>query len=181
MLTSSSHGPAIKQLQRHLNARLEQLDMLAHSAVQVTGVFDGDTLLAVKYLQCLGGLPVDGRVNEPTQRFIEQGISALQTLSIGSKGTAVRAVQRSLMTAQISVVADGKFKQFTELGVKRYQQSFGLVDDGIVGPKTWEKIVRSRLKTIPCIALLPNPYSVSQCDSMIQSHSVEQSALNGQL
>ena len=181
MLTSSSQGPAIKYLQRHLNVRLEQLNMLAHSSVQVTGVFDDDTLLTVKYLQCLIGLPVDGRVNEPTQRFIEQGVSALEALSVGCTGTAVRAVQRSLIAAQILVVADGKFGQFTELGVKRYQKSLGLTDDGIVRTKTWEKIVRSRLKTIPCIALLPNPYSVSQCDSMAQSHSLQQSVLNGKL
>ena len=181
MLTSSSQGPAIRHLQRHLNVRLEQLDMLAHSSVQITGVFDSETLLAVKYLQCLVGLPVDGRVNEPTQRFIEQGVSTLKTLSVGSTGTAVRAVQRTLISAQISVVADGKFGQLTELGVKRYQKSLGLTDNGLVETKTWEKIVRSRLKTIPCIVLLPNPYSVAQCDSMAQSHSFRQSARNGKL
>ena len=181
MLTSSSQGPAIRQLQRNINARFEQLNMLAHSSVQVTGAFDSNTLLAVKYLQCLGGLQVDGRVNEPTQRFIEQGIPALEKLFIGSTGTAVRAVQRTLMAAQITAVADGKFGQFTELGVKRYQQSLGLTDDGIVGVKTWEKIVRSRLTTVPCIALLPNPYSITQSTSTDQLHSVEQSVLNGKL
>ena len=155
--------------------------MLAHSAVPITSVFDGDTLLAVKYLQCLVGLPVDGRVNNLTQQFIEQGVLALEALSVGSAGTAVCAVQRTLVAAKIGVVADGRFGQFTELGVKRYQQNLGLLEDGVVGAQTWEKIVRSRLKTIPCIALLPNPYSVAGCDSMAQSHKAEQSVLNGKL
>ncbi len=181
MFTSSSQGPAIQQLQRNLNDRLEQFDMLAHSSVQVTGVFDSDTLLAVKYLQCLGGLPVDGRVNEPTQQFIEQGISALPTLSVGSTGTAVRAMQRTLIAAQIEVVADGNFGQLTELGVRHYQKNLGLTVNGIVETKTWEKIVRSRLKTLPCIALLPNPYSITQCDSMPQLSNARQSALNSKL
>lgn len=173
MLTSSSQGPAIKRLQRSLNVRIEQLDMLKHISVQVNGIFDGDTLLAVKYLQSVSGLPVDGRVNELTERFIEEGVSALEPLTIGSIGTQVRAVQRSLLMAQITVAADGKFGDFTALGVKRYQQSVGLVEDGVVAAKTWDKIVRSRLKNIPCIALLPNPYSVTQ-----STHS-EQSTLNG--
>lgn len=171
MLTYSSQGPAVRQLQNNLNARLKQLNMLVYSSVEVTGIFDDDTLLAVKYFQCLGGLPVDGRVSEPTQRFIEQGVLALQKLSVGSTGTAVRAVQRTLMITQPSLVADGKFGYSTETSVKRYQRSLGLVDDGIVGTKTWEKIVRSRLTTIPCIALLPNPYSIAQCDSMAQSYN----------
>lgn len=181
MLTSSSQGPAIRHLQRHLNVRLEQLDMLAHSSVQITGVFDSETLFAVKYLQCLVGLPVDGRVGEPTQRFIEQGVPALKTLMVGSTGTTVRAVQKTLVSARITVVADGNFGQFTELGVKRYQKSLGLTDDGVVGTKTWEKIVRSRLRTIPCIALLPNPYSIVHSASTDQLHSAEQSVLNGKL
>ena len=173
MLTSSSQGPAIKRLQHSLNARIEQLDMLQHISVQINGIFDGDTLLAVKYLQSASGLPVDGRVNEPTERFIEEGVSALEVLAVGSVGTQVRAVQRSLLMAQITVVDDGKFGAFTELGVKRYQQNAGLVEDGVVAAKTWDEIVRSRLKNIPCTALLPNPYSVT-----LTAYS-EQSALNG--
>lgn len=175
MLIPSSQGPAIKQLQRNLNARLDQLDMLIHISVQVNGIFDSDTLLAVKYLQSVGGLSVDGRINEPTKRFVEQGTSALDVLKIGSRGNQVRAVQRTLIAHDIEIVADGHFGEFTELGVKRYQQGLNLIDDGVVAAQTWRNIVRSRLRSVPCIALLPNPYSIAQLASS------EKTATNGKL
>ena len=162
MLNSRSRGPAVRQLQRNLNARLEQLDMLPHISVEIDGLFDCDTLLAVKYLQSVSGLPVNGLVDEPTKRFIEQGTSALKMLKRGSMGTQVRAVQQTLIAAQIEIVADSYFGEFTELGIKRYQQSLQLVDSGVVDAQTWESIVRSRLKSLPCIALLPNLYSAGR-------------------
>ena len=162
MLNSRSRGPAVRQLQRNLNARLEQLDMLPHISVEIDGLFDCDTLLAVKYLQSVSGLPVNGLVDEPTKRFIEQGTSALKMLKRGSMGTQVRAVQQTLIAAQIEIVADSYFGEFTELGIKRYQQSLQLVDSGVVDAQTWESVVRSRLKSLPCIALLPNLYSAGR-------------------
>ena len=162
MLTFGSQGAAVKQLQRSLNARLDQLKMHSDILTQTNGVFDEQTLLTVKYLQCASGLPVDGRVSDRTQTFIDQGTAGLETLSIGSTGTQVAAVQQALVAAQITVLVDGKYGQFTELGVRRYQQNLGLVSDGIVKLETWEQIVRSRLKSIPCIALLPDPYSASR-------------------
>ena len=162
MLTFRSQGSAIKQLQRNLNRRFEQLDMLWDISVTVNGVFDSETLLAVKYLQCVAGLSVDGRVSDRTQAFIEQGAAGLDILSIGSKGTSVAAVQHTLIDANITVLVDGVFGQFTELGVRRYQQNLGLVSDGIVRVETWEAVVRSRRKNVPCIALLPNPYDLSK-------------------
>ena len=162
MLNSRSRGPAVRQLQRNLNARLEQLDMLSHVSVEMNGLFDRDTLLAVKYLQSVSGMPVNGVVDEPTKRFIEQGTAALKMLKRGSMGTQVRAVQRTLIAAQIEIVADSYFGEFTELGIKRYQQSLKLIDSGVVDAQTWESVVRSRLKSLPCIALLPNPYSVGR-------------------
>lgn len=162
MLTPRSQGSAVKQLQRNINRRFEQFDMLSDISVAVNGIFDGETFLAVKYLQCVAGLSVDGRVSDRTQAFIEQGAAGLSTLSIGSMGTSVLAVQRTLIDANITVLADGLFGQFTELGVRRYQQNLGLVSDGLVRVETWEAVVRSRLKTVPCIALLPNPYDLSK-------------------
>ena len=187
MLNSSSRGPAVKQLQRNLNARLEQLGMLSHISVEIDGIFDSDTLLAVKYLQSASGLPVNGRVCESTRRFIERGFPALRTLKLGSTGTQVRAVQRTLNAAQIEVVADSHFGEFTELGVKRYQQSLNLADSGVVDTPTWENIVRSRLKSVPCIALLPNPYSIGQLVGFREvakeatEHSTKEAATNGKL
>jgi len=38
---------------------------------------------------------------------------------------------------------DGVFGPMTEAAVRRFQRDQGLVPDGIVGPKTWKKLVRS--------------------------------------
>ena len=35
---------------------------------------------------------------------------------------------------------DGVFGQLTEQNVRRYQRNYGLEEDGIVGPLTWESL-----------------------------------------
>ncbi len=53
------------------------------------------------------------------------------TLKYGSKGEAVKILQRKL-----HITADGSFGPQTLSSVKKFQKSKGLVADGIVGPKT---------------------------------------------
>lgn len=158
VLNLGSQGPTVRQLQRDLNTRFEQLGILETISVMADGRFGPETLVSIKYLQCIGGLPVNGRVEERTLAFIEEGIIGLPMLAFGSSGTSVLAVQQAILQAQVRVLKDGDFGPFTERGVKIYQQKLGLLVDGIVGPQTWERIVRSRLKGLPCAALLPNPY-----------------------
>lgn len=57
------------------------------------------------------------------------------TLRVGSKGSAVSAVQRV-----VGVTADGQFGPVTELAVQRWQYAHGLSGDGVVGPLTWAKM-----------------------------------------
>lgn len=72
----------------------------------------------------------------------------LPILSKGSKGAAVKALQRMLYClgyvnidgkARISV--DGSFGSNTEAAVKRYQKNAAIGVDGIVGEKTWNKLL----------------------------------------
>lgn len=158
VLKLGSHGSTIRELQRDLNARFQQLDIIDAVAVLVDGSFGPQTLNSIKYLQCIGGLPVNGAVEERTLDFIAKGVLGLETLTAGSFGTGVLAVQQAILKSQVRVSTDGHFGPLTERGVRIYQQKSGLVVDGVVGPKTWEWIVRSRLKDLPCIALLPDPY-----------------------
>ena len=58
--------------------------------------------------------------------WLEQG-----TLSRGSTGTGVEALQRAL-----NIDADGRFGAATERAVRAFQREQGLADDGIVGPAT---------------------------------------------
>lgn len=155
-LTAGSRGSAVRQLQRSLNLRFQRL--LSEMSVQVDGYFGPETLASVKYLQCVCGLPVDGRVCDRTLAFITQGAAGLPMLSTGSTGTQVAAVQQTLLAAQIQVASDGVFGELTEQSVKAYQQELGISPSGVIGRETWEVVVRSRLNGLPCVALLPNLY-----------------------
>lgn len=158
MLKIGSQGSAVRQLQRALNARFKQLGILSVFSLRVDGVFGVETLAAVKYLQCVGGLPVNGRVDNGTGAFITRGGAGLERLYMGSRGTAVIAVQRTLRHHYIDLPTEGRFDALTEQGVRIYQQQMELVADGVVGPQTWERVVRSRLEGLPCLALRPNLY-----------------------
>lgn len=67
----------------------------------------------------------------------------MKTLRKGSVGCDVKIVQRVL-----NLLADGIFGSLTEESVKDFQYNNGLVADGIVGPKTWEKIGKISVSSI---------------------------------
>ena len=56
----------------------------------------------------------------------------MQVLKKGSKGESVKTLQEFL-----KITVDGDFGPKTETAVKNWQRSHGLLDDGIVGQKTW--------------------------------------------
>ena len=60
----------------------------------------------------------------------------MNTIKLGSKGEAVKVLQKYL-----GLNIDGIFGPKTELKVKEWQKANGLVVDGIVGPKSWEIIL----------------------------------------
>lgn len=59
------------------------------------------------------------------------------TLREGDSGTAVAELQRLLNAKGANLIVDGIFGASTQTAVIKFQQSNGLVADGIVGPKTW--------------------------------------------
>jgi N-acetylmuramoyl-L-alanine amidase len=62
-------------------------------------------------------------------------------LKKGSKGDGVKLLQESLTKKGFPVKIDGDFGLQTENVVKLFQNKNGLISDGIVGNKTWEKLV----------------------------------------
>ncbi|MEU6821582.1 peptidoglycan-binding domain-containing protein [Streptomyces atriruber] len=56
----------------------------------------------------------------------------------GDTGRKVKEIQALLRYHSIYIAVDGKFGKDTRAGVKKFQRSWGLADDGIVGPKTWQ-------------------------------------------
>lgn len=63
------------------------------------------------------------------------------TIKRGSQGDDVKLVQRFLAVVAANDPGYGTFGPATELAVRGYQRSQGLVSDGIVGPQTWARIL----------------------------------------
>ena len=66
---------------------------------------------------------------------------AYHTLSKGSRGVDVRALQYLLKHHGQPLAVDGAFGPNTESAVKSFQTSKGLAADGVVGPATWGKLI----------------------------------------
>ena len=60
----------------------------------------------------------------------------METLQNGSKGDGVKVLQKAL-----HLIEDGMFGTITEEAVKTFQKANGLYPDGVVGEKTWGKIL----------------------------------------
>ena len=76
---------------------------------------------------------------------------AMPVLKKGSTGAAVKTLQRLLRQLQYVnldgktlIIVDGNFGSNTEAAVKRYQQKHLNSVDGIVGIKTWNKLLNGR-------------------------------------
>ncbi|WP_366934908.1 peptidoglycan-binding protein [Pyxidicoccus fallax] len=108
------------------------------------GAFGPKTEAAVKAFQRARGLTADGIVGPKTWAALNSAGSSGgsgPTLRPGAKGEPVRALQQRLNTLGFnSGTADGSFGPKTEAAVKAFQKSRGLTADGIVGPKTWDKL-----------------------------------------
>lgn len=103
-------------------------------AVTVDGTFGPATKQAVKALQSAAGLVSDGVVGPKTWP------SLISTVSAGSSGDAVRALQSGgLVTPpwDDAVAVDGVFGPATKERVEGFQYNWGLTRDGVVGPETW--------------------------------------------
>lgn len=71
------------------------------------------------------------------------GQAAHPMLDYGAAGTDVVLLQQHLNNSGAHLVVDGKFGPRTEEAVISFQRTRGLVQDGIVGPKTWAALLRT--------------------------------------
>jgi hypothetical protein len=75
---------------------------------------------------------------QPIPRTDTKGRPTLRRASSTNPKSLVEEVQRKVGFTGDDV--DGEFGPLTEAKVRQFQRDNGLVPDGIVGPKTWEKI-----------------------------------------
>ncbi|SET80989.1 peptidoglycan-binding protein [Stigmatella erecta] len=129
VLRQGATGSSVVQLQNLLRNH-------GHN-VTADGAFGPKTAAAVKSFQQSRGLAADGVVGPKTWAALRSAPPSAQgALKLGSKGPEVSQIQQQLRNHGYNVAVDGDFGAKTQAAVKSFQQSRGLVADGIVGPKT---------------------------------------------
>ena len=104
----------------------------------VDGYFGPSTTQGVLSFQQLHHLTADGVVRPSTWQALTV------TLRGGSYGWAVRALQDELIYRGYPISNSGNFGPETDAAVRAYQQSRGLIVDGIVGTQTWRAVIQGR-------------------------------------
>jgi peptidoglycan hydrolase-like protein with peptidoglycan-binding domain len=152
-LQFGAYGQIVKEMQRALNQRLVQLDTVSTSpmSVSTTGYFDKQTQNAVKYLQCLAFLPIDGIVGEKTWAYLYRGTASLPELRVGNSGSFVKAVQEALLSGGYYYgIVDGIFGFKTEEAVQAFQSEHYLVCNGIIDTMTWNALSKFEVHACSC-------------------------------
>jgi peptidoglycan LD-endopeptidase CwlK len=129
LLKRGSKGIEVVKLQSKLN--------LFGYKLAVDGIFGTKTEQAVRDFQKKHGLAVDGIVGKQTFSKIN---GKLPLLKRGSKGEAIKELQKILNKLGYKLVVDGIFGVNTEKAVRNFQAKNGLAVDGIVGKHTYAKL-----------------------------------------
>ncbi|WNG41343.1 peptidase [Archangium violaceum] len=137
-LRLDSRGASVVTLQKKLKAA-------GFDPGAADGAFGPKTLAAVKAFQKSRGLASDGIVGPKTWSALNSATASSggsgPTLRQGARGEPVRALQNRLNALGFNAgTADGDFGPKTLAAVKAFQKSRGLTADGVVGPKTWDKL-----------------------------------------
>ena len=83
----------------------------------------------------------------------------IKHLKLGSSGPAVTDIQRRLKKLAYALTdPEGIFGSSTDICVKQFQQSRGLLVDGIVGEETWQDLVEASYTLGSRTIYLRNPY-----------------------
>ena len=167
ILRIGSSGQEVFEMQEFLNAIAVNYPIIP-VIFPVNGVFEENTEAAVRAFQRQFNLNVDGVVGKATWYKISYIYAAVRKLAElgsigriedlysgqypgtplrqGDRGVEVQLLQFYLSSISVfypqipNVPIDGIFGQNLLKAVLNFQQNFGLIDDGIVGRSTWEKI-----------------------------------------
>ena len=111
--------------------------LTAHGfAVSVDGVFAASTDAQVRAFQAAHGLSANGIVRDTTWAKL------IVTVRLGSRGEAVKVVQRQLNEKRFAHLAvDGVYGTATRNAVRTFQYHMRMTPHGIVGPVTWRELI----------------------------------------
>ena len=87
-----------------------------------------------------GSLVKDNPIEQPKTNTTTVGVKNKPVLRLHSKGDWVKVAQARLVVNGIDLKVDGIFGAKTKAAVEEFQSTYGLVIDGIIGPKTWAKL-----------------------------------------
>lgn len=127
-----SRGSVAKNLQFILNG-------LGYNCGVADGIFGNATKNALVKFQKDHGLVADGICGNATWKCLLA--YPIPTLSVGSKGYAVKVLQSLLVGYGFKTAIDGVFGNGTKEKLIAYQKSRKLTADGVAGPKTLAMIL----------------------------------------
>ena len=163
-LAPGSSGYPVTTIQYYLNVIAYFNPNL--NIIPLTAIYDDATVNAVSRFQNEYGLTVTGTVNRETWNkitFVYNEIVASQPegyqgnsaklypgyfLTSGAMGENVLDLQSYLSLISLtlgnipSITVNGNYDEQTETAVRAFQENYGLVPTGSVGPLTWQKIAQ---------------------------------------
>lgn len=140
---SAAQKTALIELIRDIRKRYGNLLIRGHGDLNVTSC-PGNNFPMAEIMEAVEGQAISNPAQIKNKIIWEVCNVNLLVLGIGDDGKAVRALQRLLIGEGYDCGgfgADGVFGIGTETSVRAYQDAHGLVVDGIVGMKTWSKLL----------------------------------------
>lgn len=107
------------------------------------------TVLADYEAHRTGNPPKPPKPPQPIKRQpVRDAAAKLPAVRRGVTGRTVKILQGGLNAAGYRLVIDGDFGPATDRDVRAFQRGKGLVVDGIVGPKTWDRLLPDNPPTV---------------------------------
>lgn len=131
-VSKDTEGDDVARIQQ----RLYELGYLAEAS-DVTGYFGDSTEEAVKKLQNVNALSVDGTVGKETVNLLYSDEVKPNLIAFGEESQVVLKCQQRLKElGYLRDEPDGKFGNATQVAIREFQSRNDLVVDGYLGPST---------------------------------------------
>ncbi len=157
-LKEGANNPSVNMIQYFLQT-------LKFYSEPIDGIFGPKTKEAVLKFQAANGLVQDGIVGVNTAISLDNEAWAVQQdiLEEGFAGEGVKAFQEMYNNYFGTLAVDGVFGPQTKAEVIKFQESQGLIADGVVGPKTWSSLYSLVNHDIPTEQRISSIFDVSEC------------------